>query len=65
VRGVLCRSMAVDEARYVMAMARRIAALLLEPRLDASYRAVKGARYAWAGGDVSTRPSTNSQPTSE
>ena len=36
------------EAREVSEMARRIAAiLLLEPALDANYRAVKAATWAW------------------
>ena len=43
-RGVLGRALRPDEAREVTAMARRIAAiLLLEPSLDASYAAAKGA----------------------
>jgi hypothetical protein len=42
------RDLSKDEAREVMNMARRIAAiLLLEPALDANYRAVTAATYAW------------------
>jgi hypothetical protein len=38
----------VDEARYAMAMALRIAAiLLLAPPLDRNYRAVKENTYTW------------------
>lgn len=39
-----------DEAREVMNMARRIAAIvLLEPALNANYQAVKDATYSMAG----------------
>lgn len=49
-RGVLGRDLTVEEAREVTNMARRIAAiLLLEPKLDANYRSVKAATYAWRG----------------
>ena len=46
-RPLLGRDLTVDEARYVMEMARRIAAiLLLEPALDANYEMVKADTYA-------------------
>ncbi len=45
-RPLLGRGLRVDEAREVTQIARRIAAiLLLEPELDANYRAVVGATY--------------------
>ena len=45
---LLGRSLTPDEARYVMTMARRIAAiLLLTPTLNANYEAVKRAAYPW------------------
>ena len=38
----------LDEVSYVTDMARRIAALLLlQPALDANYRAVKASTYPW------------------
>jgi hypothetical protein len=47
-RPLLGRGLRVDEAREVTQIARRIAAiLLLEPELDANYRAVAGAGYEW------------------
>lgn len=47
-QGILGRALQPDEAREVMNMARRIAAiLLLELQLDANYRAVAGATYNW------------------
>lgn len=47
---LLNRALTTEEAREVMQMARRIAAiLLLEPRLDANYAAVKAAAYGWPG----------------
>jgi hypothetical protein len=47
---LLSRPLTPDEAREVMNMARRIAAIvLLEPALDANYRAVKDATYSWPG----------------
>jgi hypothetical protein len=47
-RELLGRALTVDEAREVRDMARRITALLLlEPKLDANYRAVKEAAYEW------------------
>jgi hypothetical protein len=46
-RPLLGRGLRVDEAREVTQIARRIAAiLLLEPELDANYRAVAAATYA-------------------
>ena len=45
---LLGRDLSKDEAREVMIMARRIAAiLLLEPALDANYRAVTAAMCKW------------------
>jgi hypothetical protein len=45
---LLGRSLTPDEARYVMNVARRIAAILLMgPALDANYRAVKDDGYTW------------------
>ena len=50
-RSLLGRDLSKDEARDVMNMARRIAAiLLLEPALDANYRAVTAATWAWDRG---------------
>ncbi len=45
---LLGRPLTPDEAREVMNMARRIAAIvLLEPALNANYQAVKGDTYSW------------------
>ncbi|MGA2421216.1 MAG: type ISP restriction/modification enzyme [Candidatus Acidiferrum sp.] len=45
-KGLLGRSLSVDEARYVTETARRIAALmLLGPQLDESYRTVAAKPY--------------------
>jgi len=45
---ILGRAIKPDEAREVMNMARRIAALILMQRdLDANYESVKGSAYAW------------------
>ncbi len=45
---LLGRPLTPDEAREVMNMARRIAAIvLLEPALDANYQAVKSSTYSW------------------
>ena len=45
---LLGRDLKPDEVREVQAMARRIAAiLLLQPALDANYRAVKDHTYEW------------------
>jgi hypothetical protein len=45
---LLGRPLSKDDVRYVQEMARRIAAiLLLEPALDANYRAVKEHAYPW------------------
>jgi hypothetical protein len=50
-RPLLGRDLTADEARYVMEMARRIAAiLLLEPALDANYERVKADTYEWPEG---------------
>lgn len=47
-RSLLGRDLSKDEAREVMNMARRIAAiLLLAPALDVNYRAVTAATWAW------------------
>jgi hypothetical protein len=47
-RGILGRGLTPDEARMVTDIARRIAAILLMgPRLDANYEAIKGAAYPW------------------
>lgn len=46
---LLGRSLTADEARYVMNVARRIAAILLMgPALDENYRAAKRDTYPWA-----------------
>lgn len=45
---VLGRGLTPDEAREMTSMVRRIAAILvLQPSLDANYRAVKGATFTW------------------
>ncbi|MBN1628921.1 MAG: DNA methyltransferase, partial [Thermoleophilia bacterium] len=47
-KALLGRDLKPEEVREVMRMARRIAAiLLLQPALDANYRAVKGNAYEW------------------
>ena len=47
-REILGRGLAMEEAREVTHMARRIGAiLLLQPGLDANYRAVKASTYTW------------------
>jgi hypothetical protein len=47
-RPLLGRSLTVEEVRYITDVARRIAAiLLLGPKLDASYNAVKGNAIDW------------------
>ena len=47
-RGVLGRALGVDEARHVTETARRVAGLLLlEPRLNENYQAVKANVYDW------------------
>jgi hypothetical protein len=46
---LLGRSLTVEEVRYVTDMARRIAAiLLLGPKLDSSYCAVKSGAFNWS-----------------
>jgi hypothetical protein len=46
---LLGRPLTTDEAREVMNIARRVAAiLLLEPELDANYLAVKASIYQWS-----------------
>lgn len=48
-REILGRDLKPDEAREVMNMARRIAAiLLLQPQLDANYRRTKDAAFDWS-----------------
>jgi hypothetical protein len=45
---LLSRPLTPDEAREVMNMARRIAAIvLLEPALDVNYQTVKADTYSW------------------
>jgi len=45
---ILGRAISPEEAREVMNMARRIAAIiLLQPKLDENYRAVKTSTFAW------------------
>lgn len=47
-RELLGRPLKLDEVKYVTEMARRIAAiLLLQPKLDANYQAVKETTYVW------------------
>jgi len=47
-RDLLGRSLTQDEAREVMNMARRLAAIvLMEPTLNANYQAVKESCYPW------------------
>jgi hypothetical protein len=47
-RKLLGRGLSLDEVNYVTEVARRIAAiLLLQPRLDANYRAVSATAYPW------------------
>ena len=47
-RGLLGRDLTPDEVRYVMEVARRIAAiLLLEPELDDNYKSCKDKSYPW------------------
>ena len=47
---LLGRPFTLDEAREVMNMTRRIAAIvLLGPALDANYQGVKNATYSWPG----------------
>jgi len=49
-RALLGRYLKPDQARYVTAMARRIAALvLLEPAFDANHEQVKGDTYSRPG----------------
>lgn len=49
-RSLLGRALTIDEVTEVTHMARRIAALLLlQPALDANYRAVKADLYVWPG----------------
>jgi hypothetical protein len=47
--GILGRALKPDEAREVMNMARRIAAIiLLQPKLDENYRQVQAHTYDWS-----------------
>lgn len=59
-KALLGRALTIDEVSEVTHMARRIAALLLlQPALDANYRAVKEAVYPWPSSrtiSVSTPP---------
>jgi len=51
-RELLGRALKIEEVREVTDMARRIATLvLMQPALDANYRAVKAATYAWPTAD--------------
>jgi len=53
---LLKRSLTSDEAREVMNMARRIAAiLLLEPALNANYQSIKKSVYGWTQNIQSSR----------
>jgi hypothetical protein len=46
--GILGRAISPEEAREVMNMARRIAAIiLLQPKLNENYRTVKDSTFAW------------------
>ena len=48
-KGLLGRSMKMEEVEYVTEMTRRIAPiLLLEPSLDENYLAVKASTYPWS-----------------
>jgi hypothetical protein len=50
-KGVLGRSLTLKEVEYVSEVARRLAVLrVLEPRLDANYKAVKANCYDWSKG---------------
>ena len=45
---ILGRALKLEEAREVTNIARRLTAIvLLQPALDANYRSVKAAAYAW------------------
>jgi hypothetical protein len=45
---ILGRALKPEEAREVMNIARRIAAIvLMQPALDENYQRVKGSTYAW------------------
>jgi hypothetical protein len=46
-QGLLGRPLRDDEARYVTDIVRRIAAILLEPALNANYEAVKASVFPW------------------
>jgi hypothetical protein len=47
-QGVLGRALTMEEARYVMEMTRRLAAIVLRgPALDGNYRQVKAHTYPW------------------
>ena len=47
-KALLGRGLTLDEVSYVTDMARRLAALLLlQPALDANYRAVKASTTPW------------------
>jgi hypothetical protein len=48
--GLLGRALKPEEAREVMDMARRLAAIvLMQPALDENYRCVKENTYPWPG----------------
>jgi hypothetical protein len=48
-KDLLGRPLSATEVREVMYIARRIAAILLGPALDANYLAVKAHAYPWRG----------------
>jgi len=51
-QSILGRAIKAEEAREVMNMARRIAALILmQPELDANYEAVKADTWSWPPGE--------------
>ncbi len=53
-QGILGRAITPEEAREVMNMARRIAALILmQPQLDANYKTVKADTWPWPEGESS------------
>jgi hypothetical protein len=55
-KALVGRGLALAEVEEVRDMARRIAALLLlRPALDANYRAVKAAAYAWPAAGAGER----------
>jgi hypothetical protein len=52
-RDLLGRSLTHDEARHVMNLARRIAAIvLLGPQLDENYKAARESSFVWPGARI-------------